>query len=169
MLFFSSVQLATEPSTPIIPPVGLKAIVLSSTTIVLTWTDTTLGRNQRVMDNRHYTIKYTPRAQRKQKFINSTDLNVHIEDLKPDTEYEFSVKIVKGKRQSSYSLSIFNKTKEACELESLHYSNFFQLSLAVHFNPICLRERVHDHEIPRNVNSLFKKTFLMKIIYLGIY
>lgn len=87
--------------------------MLSSSAIVLTWSDTTLGRNQRVTDNRFYTIRYTPRVQRKPKLINSTDLNVHIEDLKPDTEYEFSVKIVKGWRQSTWSLSVLNKTKEA--------------------------------------------------------
>lgn len=33
-----------EPQTPLIPPVGLKAIVLSSTTVVLYWTDT--SKNQ---------------------------------------------------------------------------------------------------------------------------
>src|SRR6218665_1777048 len=101
--------------TPIIPPVGLKAIVLSSSTIVLTWTDTTLGRNQRVTDKRYYTVRFTPRAPRKFRFNNSTDLNIHIDDLRPDTEYEFSVKIIKGRRQSTWSLSVFNKTKEACE------------------------------------------------------
>ena len=36
----------TEAPTPLIPPVGLKAVVLSSTTVVLYWTDTTLPRNQ---------------------------------------------------------------------------------------------------------------------------
>jgi hypothetical protein len=35
-----------EPPSPLIPPVGLKAIVLSSTTVVLYWTDTTLPRSQ---------------------------------------------------------------------------------------------------------------------------
>ena len=35
-----------EPPSPLIPPVGLKAIVLSSTTVVLYWTDTSLPRNQ---------------------------------------------------------------------------------------------------------------------------
>lgn len=104
---------ATEPLTPIIPPVGLKAIVLSSTTIVLTWSDTTLGRNQKVTDNRYYQVRYSSRVIRKQRYINSTDLNIHVEDLKPDTEYEFSVKIVKGRRQSTWSLSVINKTKEA--------------------------------------------------------
>lgn len=109
---------APETQTHIIPPIGLKATVLSATTIVLTWMDTTLGRSQRVTDNRIYTVCYQPRggsgaaSKSKPKFVNSTNLNIHIEELKPDTEYEFSVKIVKGKRQSAFSLSVFNKTKE---------------------------------------------------------
>ena len=43
---------------PILPPVGLKTHVLSSSTIVLTWTDTSLGLNQMVPDNRFYTVRY---------------------------------------------------------------------------------------------------------------
>lgn len=35
-----------EPPTPMLPPVGLKAIVLSPTSVVLYWTDSTLPRNQ---------------------------------------------------------------------------------------------------------------------------
>ena len=40
-----------EPPSPLIPPVGLKAIVLSSTTVVLYWTDTTLPRSQVLVAN----------------------------------------------------------------------------------------------------------------------
>ena len=32
-----------------------------------------------------------------------------------------------------------------------------------------LRERVQDQEIPKNLNFLFKKTFIMEMNYLGIY
>ncbi len=45
--------------------------------------------------------------------VNSTDLNVHIDDLRPNTEYEFSAKVIKGRRQSTWSLSVLNKTFEA--------------------------------------------------------
>ena len=96
-----------------LPPVGVKAIVLSATTIVLTWTDTSLGRNQHVTDNRHYVIRYNPKLSRKPKVVNATDLNLYLEDLKPDTEYEFSIKVIKGQRQSTWSLSVFNKTRES--------------------------------------------------------
>jgi len=38
--------MAPEPISPLIPPVGLMAIVLSSTTVVVYWTDTTLSKSQ---------------------------------------------------------------------------------------------------------------------------
>ena len=46
-------------------------------------------------------------------FINTTDLVCHIEELKPDTQYEFSVKVTKGKRKSTWSMSVTNTTQEA--------------------------------------------------------
>lgn len=39
-------RFVSESLVPLIPPVGLKAIVLSSTTVVLYWTDTTLSKSQ---------------------------------------------------------------------------------------------------------------------------
>ena len=50
-------EITREPSTPLVPPLGLHAIVLSSTTVVLTWVDSTLPRNQLISDNR-YTLLY---------------------------------------------------------------------------------------------------------------
>lgn len=43
---------------PLFPPVGLKTMVLSSSTIVLTWTDTSIGPSQKLLDNRYYTVRY---------------------------------------------------------------------------------------------------------------
>ena len=36
----------SETVAPLLPPVGLKAIVVSPTTVVLYWTDSTLSKNQ---------------------------------------------------------------------------------------------------------------------------
>jgi len=108
-----------EPPKPILPPVGVKATVFSATSIVVMWTDSGLGRRQRVSDNRVYIIRCQLRsgsgistAGRRQKMMNTSRLNFHVRDLRPDTEYEFSVKIVKGRRQSAWSLSVFNRTLE---------------------------------------------------------
>lgn len=35
-----------EPVSPLLPPVGLKAQTLSATSVVLYWTDSTLGKSQ---------------------------------------------------------------------------------------------------------------------------
>ncbi|XP_042907153.1 neogenin isoform X2 [Parasteatoda tepidariorum] len=112
----TQVETTPEPLTPMLPPVGLKAIVLSSSTVVLYWTDTTLSRNQVVTDNRFYTVRYTAyiySSAPKYRFFNSSDLNCMIDDLKPNAQYEFSVKVVKGKRESTWSMSILNTTEEA--------------------------------------------------------
>ncbi|KAH9523490.1 putative aminophospholipid-translocase [Bulinus truncatus] len=108
-------EMQEEPVTPMLPPVGLNALVLPSSTILLTWSDNSLSRNQRITDNRYYTIKYRQLNPKNSKFkyINATDLNYHIEGLRPHTEYEFMVKVIKGRRESDYSMTVFNKTDEA--------------------------------------------------------
>ncbi|XP_051155099.1 neogenin isoform X3 [Leptopilina boulardi] len=105
-----------ETFTPLLPPVGLKAIVLSSSTVVLYWTDSTLSKNQYVTDNRYYSVRYTffqHGISSKYKYYNASDLNCMIHDLKPYTQYEFTVKLHKGKRESPWSMIIFNQTFEA--------------------------------------------------------
>ncbi|XP_048268236.1 neogenin isoform X2 [Bombus terrestris] len=106
----------SEFSVPLLPPVGLKAAVLSDTTVVLYWTDTTLSKTQFVTDNRYYVARYTSHhhsSNPRYKYHNATDLNCMINDLKPNTIYEFAVKLVKGKRESLWSMVVTNQTQEA--------------------------------------------------------
>ncbi|KMQ98305.1 neogenin isoform x7 [Lasius niger] len=109
-------RFVSESAVPLIPPVGLKAIVLSATTVVLYWTDTTLSKSQYVTDNRYYVVRYTSHhhsSSPRYKYYNATDLNCMIHDLKPNTQYEFTVKLVKGKRSSPWSMVVLNQTQEA--------------------------------------------------------
>ncbi|KAH0951900.1 hypothetical protein HN011_002148 [Eciton burchellii] len=109
-------RFVSESAVPLIPPVGLKAIVLSATTVVLYWTDTTLSKSQYVTDNRYYMVRYTSyhhSSNPRYKYYNATDLNCMIHDLKPNTQYEFTVKLVKGKRSSPWSMIVLNQTQEA--------------------------------------------------------
>ncbi|XP_012064282.1 PREDICTED: neogenin [Atta cephalotes] len=46
-------RFVSESAVPLIPPVGLKAIVLSASTVVLYWTDTTLSKNNGMDDELH--------------------------------------------------------------------------------------------------------------------
>ena len=114
-----SYQEAVE-ATPLIPPVGLQSTILSSSTVVLTWQDSTLPRNQVIPDSRFYVVRYNPVeavAASEEKdgysYRNSTDLNVMIDDLLPATEYEFAVKVIRGRRQSGWSMVEVNRTREA--------------------------------------------------------
>lgn len=36
-----------------------------------------------------------------------------IDDLRPNTQYEFTVKLVKGRRESPWSMVVLNQTQEA--------------------------------------------------------
>ncbi|KAJ8932114.1 hypothetical protein NQ314_014895 [Rhamnusium bicolor] len=101
-----------EPSAALYPPMGLKAQVLSTTSVVLYWTDPTLKQSQYVRDNRCYMVKYTDEKTKKSRFLNVTDLNVMVDDLKPNTVYDFSVKLIKGRKESSWSMEVQNRTWE---------------------------------------------------------
>jgi len=97
------------------PPIGVKAAVLSASRVRLTWTDTTRATQatRRADSSRYYVVRYNPKLSRRQRLVNSTDLAVELFDLRPDTEYEFSVRVVRGNRRSTWSLSVFNRTLEA--------------------------------------------------------
>ena len=61
-----------------------------------------------------YTSTASLKADRpKHNYRNSTDLNAMLDDLRPNTQYEFTVKVVKGPRQSPWSLVVYNSTQEA--------------------------------------------------------
>ncbi|XP_054089803.1 neogenin isoform X6 [Zeugodacus cucurbitae] len=95
---------------PLEVPVGLRAITMSSSSIVVYWIDTTLSKNQHVIDNRHYTVRFGISGSSRFRYHNTTDLNCMINDLRPNTQYEFAVKVVKGRRESAWSMSVLNST-----------------------------------------------------------
>lgn len=103
----------TEFSQPLEVPVGLRAIPMSGSTIVVYWTDTTLGKSQHVKDARYYNVRYSTTGSTRYRYHNTTDLNCMIGDLKPNTQYEFEVKVVKGRRESLWSMSVLNSTMTA--------------------------------------------------------
>ncbi|XP_077483967.1 neogenin protein frazzled isoform X9 [Amblyomma americanum] len=107
------IESTPEPLVPMLPPVGLKAIVLSPNTVVLFWSDSTLPSSQVITDNRYYTVRYKANGQPKYRYFNSTNLNCMIDDLRPNTLYEFAVKVVKGRRESAYSMDVLNTTQES--------------------------------------------------------
>lgn len=103
-----------EPKIQIAPPVGLSANVISPTSVILSWTDTSLPA--RSSDNRLYIVRYSTNSHTsnpKYKYLNTTQQSILIEDLKPFMQYEFAVKISKGRKDTTWSMSVFNTTQES--------------------------------------------------------
>ena len=107
-----------EPQHRLLTPVGLKAEVMTAFSVALSWTDATLNNNQYIGDRGYYTVRYTTYASAsssspRYKYINVSDVTCLIDNLKPATMYEFTVKAVKGNRESPWSLVATNTTLEA--------------------------------------------------------
>lgn len=56
-LFHAPYTPVPDPS-PMMPPVGVQASVLSYDTIKVTWADNSLPKNQKITDNRFYTVRW---------------------------------------------------------------------------------------------------------------
>uniref|UniRef100_A0A8C1DD63 Neogenin 1a n=1 Tax=Cyprinus carpio carpio TaxID=630221 RepID=A0A8C1DD63_CYPCA len=100
---------------PILPPVGVQASVLSHDTIKVTWADNSLPKNQKITDARYYTVRWKTNipANTKFKVANTTTLTHTVAGLKPNTLYEFSVMVTKGRRTSTWSMTAHGTTFEA--------------------------------------------------------
>lgn len=63
-------------------------------------------------DRRIYTIRYTTHyvSNGNYRYVNATSTRYLIEGLRPNTQYEFSIKLVMQNRQSEWSMSAFNST-----------------------------------------------------------
>uniref|UniRef100_A0A8C5BQT0 Neogenin 1b n=1 Tax=Gadus morhua TaxID=8049 RepID=A0A8C5BQT0_GADMO len=106
-------QSVPDPS-PMLPPVGVQASVLSHDTIKVTWADNSLPKNQKITDARYYTVRWKTNipANTKMKTANTTSLNYMVTGLKPNTLYEFTVMITKGRRSSGWSMTAQGTTFE---------------------------------------------------------
>ncbi|XP_073435559.1 neogenin isoform X11 [Dendrobates tinctorius] len=101
--------------TPMLPPVGVQAAILSSDAVRLTWADNSLPKNQKITDARYYTARWKTNipANTKYKLANSTTLSYLVTGLKPNTLYEFSVMVTKGRRSSTWSMTAHGTTFES--------------------------------------------------------
>ncbi|XP_059393321.1 neogenin 1a isoform X10 [Carassius carassius] len=99
---------------PMLPPVGVQASVLSHDTIKVTWADNSLPKNQKITDARYYTVRWKTNipANTKFKVANTTTLTHTVTGLKPNTLYEFSVMVTKGRRTSTWSMTAHGTTFE---------------------------------------------------------
>nr|XP_020461406.1 neogenin isoform X3 [Monopterus albus] len=118
-LFHAPYTPVPDPS-PMMPPVGVQASVLSHDTIKVTWADNSLPKNQKITDNRYYTVRWKTNipANTKVKMANTTSLSHMVTGLKPNTLYEFSVMVTKGRRTSTWSMTAQGTTFESIPTSS---------------------------------------------------
>jgi len=98
---------------PLAPPIGLTSKVLSASTVWLQWQDPSLGRSQKVTDDRYYIITYSAQPKGKIQSLTVKAMNVVVYNLSPGTTYEFRVKTRKQNAETTYSISTYNTTMES--------------------------------------------------------
>lgn len=93
------------------PPVGLRAITISPTSIMLYWTDNGgYSLRKDPIGKILYVVRYMPVDSDKYSYINTTETSYMVENLRPGTNYEFSVSVVAGHKRSQWSLVAGNIT-----------------------------------------------------------
>uniref|UniRef100_A0A914WAK2 Neogenin n=1 Tax=Plectus sambesii TaxID=2011161 RepID=A0A914WAK2_9BILA len=104
-------------NVPIATPMGVQANTDSSTAIKVSWIDgdldaTGFGGVQRPRDGRQYSVRYSSSFENngQHRFLNASETQLLVDGLKPNTQYEFSVRVVMGRSASQWSMSTFNRT-----------------------------------------------------------
>ncbi|VDN01816.1 unnamed protein product [Thelazia callipaeda] len=98
-------------SGPSETPVGVRALTLSSSSIRVTWIDPEMN----IAYSRQYTIRYSSSLDNngQQRYVNTSEMEVVIDGLRPNTQYEFAVRVNAGKSSSMWSMTAVNSTAPA--------------------------------------------------------
>ncbi|XP_032889340.1 netrin receptor DCC isoform X2 [Amblyraja radiata] len=105
-----------DTSTPMLPPVGVQAVAVSHDSVRVSWADNSVPKNQKgTPDIRIYTVRWRTSysANAKYKSVEATSLSHTVTNLKPNTMYEFSIMVTKGRRSSTWSMTAHATTYEA--------------------------------------------------------
>ncbi|KAM9794713.1 netrin receptor DCC isoform 5-T5 [Syngnathus typhle] len=104
-----------DTSTPMIPPVGVQAVALSSDSVRVSWADNSMTKNQKSSEVRYYSVKWKTSysTSGKYKSADTTALSHTVTSLKPNTMYEFAVMVTKGRKSSTWSMTAHATTYEA--------------------------------------------------------
>ncbi|XP_072228705.1 netrin receptor DCC isoform X2 [Leuresthes tenuis] len=105
----------TDTSTPMIPPVGVQAVALSSDSVRVSWADNSMTKNQKTSEVRYYSVKWKTSfsTSGKYKSADTTALSHTVTGLKPNSMYEFAVMVTKGRKSSTWSMTAHATTYEA--------------------------------------------------------
>ena len=106
-------KIALGENENLFPPLNVHATSLSPESIQIDWTDWHLKPEDDIPDDRHYLVRYNiEKSNAKYQFRNSSERNLIITELKPNTLYDFAVRLVIGRRESDWSMTTSQMTME---------------------------------------------------------
>ncbi|XP_026099742.1 netrin receptor DCC isoform X4 [Carassius auratus] len=94
---------------------GVQAVALTSDSVRVSWADNSIPKNQKTSEVRYYSVKWktSHSTSSKYKSADTTALSHTVTGLKPNTMYEFSVMVTKGRKSSTWSMTAHATTYEA--------------------------------------------------------
>lgn len=67
-----------DTSTPMIPPVGVQAVALSSDSVRVSWADNSMTKNQKASEVRYYSVKWKTSYSTSGKYkVNTESMSVY--------------------------------------------------------------------------------------------
>ncbi|XP_068407397.1 fibronectin type III domain-containing protein 1 isoform X3 [Eschrichtius robustus] len=95
-------------------PEDINVRVISSQSVLVAWVDPVLEKQKKVVASRQYTVRYREKGESARwDYKPVSNRRVLIENLIPDTMYEFAVRISQGERDGKWSTSVFQRTPES--------------------------------------------------------
>ncbi|XP_053448313.1 fibronectin type III domain-containing protein 1 isoform X2 [Nycticebus coucang] len=98
-------------------PKDISVRVMSSQSVLVAWVDPVLEKQKKVVASRQYTVRHREKGESARwDYKQVTNRRVLIENLIPDTVYEFAVRISQGERDGKWSPSVFQRTPESAPI-----------------------------------------------------
>ncbi|XP_060986150.1 fibronectin type III domain-containing protein 1 [Dama dama] len=95
-------------------PEDINVRVMSSQSVLVAWVDPVLEKQKKVVASRQYTVRYREKGElARWDYKQVSNRRVLVENLIPDTMYEFAVRISQGERDGRWSTSVFQRTPES--------------------------------------------------------
>ncbi|XP_078505329.1 fibronectin type III domain-containing protein 1 [Lissotriton helveticus] len=102
----------TEEEIP--EPKDVSVRVMSSQSVLVSWVDPKFDDTKKVESTRYYSVRYREKGESARwdyKQVNNR--RTLVDQLMPDTMYEFSARITEGDRHSQWTASVFQRTPES--------------------------------------------------------
>ncbi|XP_048210515.1 LOW QUALITY PROTEIN: fibronectin type III domain-containing protein 1 [Perognathus longimembris pacificus] len=110
-------------------PKDITVRVMSSQSVLVAWVDPILEKQKKAVASRQYTVRYREKGESARwDYKQIAHRRVLIENLIPDTVYEFAVRISQGEREGKWSTSVFQRTPESAPTTAPENLNVWPVS-----------------------------------------